>query len=120
MSTDVANWLKRLGLEQYAQAFRDIDIERDVLIELTAEDLADLGVTSVGHRRKLLAALKALRDGPKPEEPAPPAATAKAAAVAIDSVDVSGAERRLLTIMFCDLAGSTELSTRLDPEDMRD
>ena len=109
MSESVGDWLKGLGLEQYAQAFRDNDIDRDVLTELTADDLIGLGVASIGHRRKLLAAIKAFQDSPAAAQ-APPASAAEAA----------GAERRLLTVMFCDLVGSTELATRLDPEDLRD
>jgi len=103
---DIANWLHGLGLQQYEQAFRDNAIDAAVLPELTAEDLKDLGVRLLGHRRKLLAAIAALRSniGPIPET----AATAPAA------------ERRQLTVMFCDLVGSTELSSRLDPEDLRE
>src|ERR1700751_1296319 len=61
MSMDIADWLRRLGLEQYAPAFAANDIETEILPELTAEDLAGLGVTSIGHRRKLLAAIAGLR-----------------------------------------------------------
>ena len=68
---DVGDWLRGLGLERYEQAFRDNDIDADVLSELTADDLTGLGITSVGHRRKLLAAIAALRSGPAPSaEPA--------------------------------------------------
>jgi class 3 adenylate cyclase len=108
MVIDVALWLRRLGLEQYAPGFADNDIDAAVLPELTAEDLIALGVTSVGHRRRLLSAIATLRDQP-PEVVSPaPAATA-----------TIEAERRQLTVMFCDLVGSTLLSTRLDPEDLR-
>jgi class 3 adenylate cyclase len=107
---DVAAWLHGLGLEQYAPAFRDNDVDGEVLPELTADDLISMGVTSVGHRRKLLAAIATLRSD------APPVAAriAPAAAVSAD------AERRQLTVMFCDLVGSTPLSTRFDPEDLRE
>src|SRR5712675_2119955 len=108
---DVATWLLGLGLEQYAPAFRDNDVDGEVLPELTADDLISIGVTSVGHRRKLLAAIASLGT-------APPAATVMAAAR--DAPAPADAERRQLTVMFCDLAGSTALSSRLDPEDMRD
>jgi len=101
---DIANWLRGLGLQQYEQAFRDNAIDASVLSELTAEDLRDIGVDLVGHRRKLLAAISALRSGAAPD----PVATAP------------GIERRQLTIMFCDLVGSTALSVRRDPEDLRD
>ena len=106
---DIAAWLGGLGLEQYALAFRDNDVDGEVLPELTADDLISIGVTSVGHRRKLLAAIAALRSD------APPVAT-RVAPAAVVSAD---AERRQLTVMFCDLVGSTALSARLDPEDLR-
>jgi class 3 adenylate cyclase len=117
---DIAAWLHRLGLEQYEQAFRDNDVDGEVLSELTAEDLIGLGVTSIGHRRKLLAAIAALRDKPSPASEK----TAPIAAPASEEVPrgslLSGAERRQLTVMFCDLVSSTELSARLDPEDLRE
>ena len=102
---DIAAWLHSLGMQQYEEAFRDNAIDPALLPELTADDLKDLGVSLVGHRRKLLAAIAALRTdvGPMPE-----AAAAGPAA-----------ERRQLTVMFCDLVGSTPLSARLDPEDLR-
>jgi class 3 adenylate cyclase/tetratricopeptide (TPR) repeat protein len=106
---DVAAWLRGLGLERYAPAFRDNDIDGEVLPELTSDDLISIGVTSVGHRRKLLAAVASL---------APPAATVIAAPR--DAPAAADAERRQLTVMFCDLVGSTELSSRLDPEDLRE
>jgi hypothetical protein len=114
---DVAAWLKSLGLERYAPAFRDNDVDAEVLLRLTAEDLRELGVASIGHRRRLLDAIAALTEGaPKPA--AMPAATVSAVAPAISApVD---AERRQLTVMFCDLVGSTALSARLDPEDRRE
>jgi class 3 adenylate cyclase len=122
MSTSVSDWLKAMGLEQYAQAFRDNDIDRDVLPELTADDLIGLGVASIGHRRKLLAAIKALQAGPAGPAavPTPAAGAADAGAAVPEAAESAGAERRLLTIMFCDLVGSTELATRLDPEDLRE
>ena len=116
MSTSVADWLKGLGLEQYAKAFSDNDIDRDILPELTADDLVGLGVASIGHRRKLLAAIETLNDSPAASGVAPPAS----AAATTEPAEAAGAERRLLTIMFCDLVGSTELATRLDPEDLRE
>jgi class 3 adenylate cyclase/predicted ATPase len=107
---DIAAWLRGLGLSQYEQAFRDNAIEAAVLPELTAEDLKDLGINLVGHRRKLLAAIASLRGVSGPEEQV-------TARVVTDTVS---AERRQLTVMFCDLVGSTELSSRLDPEDLRE
>jgi class 3 adenylate cyclase/predicted ATPase len=105
---DVADWLRTLGLEQYEPAFRENDVDAEVLPRLTAEDLISIGVTSVGHRRRLLDAITALRI--EPSAPPPQAGEGRA------GVD---AERRQLTVMFCDLVGSTPLSARLDPEDLR-
>ena len=112
---DVAAWLRGLGLEQYTSAFHDNAIDGEVLRELTADDLKDLGVTLVGHRRKLLAAIAAL--GTEPPIVAQSAASATSAPTSLRPVD---AERRQLTVMFCDLVGSTALSTRFDPEDLRE
>src|SRR6516162_3330409 len=108
---DVAAWLQDLGLERYVPAFRDNDIDSEVLRKLTAEDLISIGVTSVGHRRQLLDAIAGLGMA------VPPAVMTAPAPGALAQVD---AERRQLTVMFCDLVGSTELSARLDPEDLRD
>ena len=105
---DITVWLRGLGLEQYAPAFRDNDIDGEVLPELTADDLIGLGVTSIGHRRKLLAAIAAL--GTEPPTGAQSATSATSASTAAPTID---AERRQLTVMFCDLVGSTALSTRL-------
>jgi class 3 adenylate cyclase len=113
---DIAAWLQDLGLERYAPAFRDNEINERVLPSLTAEDLKDLGVTLVGHRRLLLDAIAALGS-------AGTAAAASATAVTAAPADVrasADAERRQLTGMFCDLVGSTALSTRHDPEDLRE
>src|SRR3974377_1763853 len=117
MSIEITNWLRGLGLEQYASAFHDNAIDAEVLRELTADDLKDLGVTLVGHRRKLLAAIAALGAKPPTREVAQSGASAPSALTSTPSVD---AERRQLTVMFCDLVGSTALSTRFDPEDFRE
>jgi class 3 adenylate cyclase len=106
---DIAAWLYSLGMQQYEQAFRDNAIDAAVLPELTADDLKDLGITLVGHRRRLLGAIAALRR----EDLAPPATSDEAA-------PASAAQRRQLTVMFCDLVGSTALSSQLDPEDLRE
>jgi class 3 adenylate cyclase len=100
----VGEWLKRLGLERYEETFRDNDISPEVLPKLTAADLKDLGITSIGHRRTLLDAIGLLKVAPKLSEPAP--------TIPAQSDAASGAERRQLTVMFCDLVGSTELSTQ--------
>jgi class 3 adenylate cyclase/predicted ATPase len=103
---DVVAWLRGLGLERYEAAFRDNEIDWLALPKLTAEDLKDLGVVLGSHRRKLLEAIAALQN-----DVSPVAETAAAG---------STAERRQLTVMFCDLVGSTALSARLDPEDLRE
>jgi class 3 adenylate cyclase len=102
---DVSSWLRDLGLENYAQAFQANDVDATVLARLTAEDLVALGVASVGHRRKLLDAIALLQHAPAP---------------AATPMRPAEAERRQLTVLFCDLVGSTALSARLDPEDLRD
>jgi class 3 adenylate cyclase/predicted ATPase len=107
---DVATWLQGLGLERYVQAFRDNEIDERILPSLTAEDFKDLGVTLVGHRRRLLDAIGLLSGT---------AASAETPAVAeVVTAPARDAERRQLTVMFCDLVGSTALSTRLDPEEL--
>src|SRR5262249_36616331 len=111
---DLAVWLRSLGLEQYETAFRDNEITEKVLPRLTAEDLKDLGVTIVGHRRVLLDAIAALRS-PKDAQ----ALSAAFETIAPPSKD-STAERRQVTVLFSDLVGSTALSTRIDPEDLRE
>jgi hypothetical protein len=112
---DVVAWLRGLGLERYAPAFRDNDIDGDLLRRLTAEDLRELGVASVGHRRTLLDAIAAFN------APTPAADASGLAAETIATHTPKGdAERRQLTVMFCDLVGSTALAARLDPEDLRE
>jgi class 3 adenylate cyclase/tetratricopeptide (TPR) repeat protein len=106
---DVASWLRNLGLECYETAFRQNDVDADVLRDLTAEDLEGLGVAAIGHRRRLLVAIAKLRDG------APEAVRST-----VDHLpSISTGERRQLTVMFCDLVGSTALSEKLDPEELR-
>ena len=104
---DLAEWLRALGLEQYEDAFRDNEIDWKVLPSLTADDLKEIGVVPVGHRRRLLDAIAALGQGEGPRETPPGPASGEA-------------ERRQLTVMFCDLVGSTPLATRFDPEDLRE
>jgi class 3 adenylate cyclase/tetratricopeptide (TPR) repeat protein len=101
---NVADWLRTLGLGQYEAAFRENSVGMDVLPNLTAGDLKDLGVNAVGDRRRLLHAIAALRPGGEHDGP--------------QNAEEWLAERRQLTVMFCDIAGSTALSTRLDPEDL--
>jgi class 3 adenylate cyclase len=110
---DIAAWLRELGLERYEEAFRTNEIDAAILPKLTGDDLKDIGVTTVGHRRKLLEAIAALAE-PALAPQAEPSASADAARRARHAE----AERRQLSVLFCDLVGSTELSARLDPEDM--
>lgn len=107
---DVGDWLRDLGLEQYGALFKANEIDSEVLPDLTETDLEKLGVP-LGHRKRLIKAIAGLGTtqqtaAPRPQsaEPAPPEA----------------AERRQLTVMFCDLVGSTALTARLDPEDMHE
>jgi class 3 adenylate cyclase len=108
---DVGGWLRGLGLEQYEAAFRENAIDDSILTSLTAEDLKELGVGAVGHRRKLLDAIAARRAEASAKAPPPDA-------VQVANRAVRDTERRHLTVMICDLAGSTALSARLDPENM--
>ncbi len=135
MSMDVCTWLKNLGLDQYADAFAENDVDTRVLSLLTNDDLKELGV-SLGHRKIILAALKTsteeIETGLEPAQTYGPDEAA-ADADAATRPEPSGpdrfgptrsnaaalAERRHLTVLFADLVGSTELTNRLDPEDMR-
>src|SRR5690349_187362 len=114
---DVAAWLRGLGLEQYAQLFRENDIDGEILCGMTAEDLKELGISSFGHRRRLLNAITALGAEPPTRDVARSATSVTSAPTSPPPID---AERRQLTVMFCDLVGSTPLSTRFDPEDLRE
>jgi SAM domain (Sterile alpha motif) len=105
---DVGDWLRSLGLGQYETLFRENDIDAEVLTDLTEGDLEKFGL-SFGHRKRLLkaiASLAAAQPGAKPAASGPPP-------TAGDS-----AERRPITVMFCDLVGSTSLAAKLDPEDL--
>jgi class 3 adenylate cyclase/predicted ATPase len=114
---DFEGWLRGLGLERYEAAFRENEIDETVLPNLTAEDLKDLGVTIVGHRRKLLDAIAALHADVGSKGPSADHVTSSAAP-SLSPAD--RAERRQVTVMFSDLVGSTALSTRMDPEDLRE
>jgi class 3 adenylate cyclase len=118
---DVVSWLRSLGLEKYEPVFRENEIDADVLPELSELDLEKLGVP-LGHRKRLLKAIAALRDDATVQPPAitlapapPPAATPTGQQIA----EPRG-ERRHVTVMFCDLVGSTSISARVDAEDWRD
>jgi class 3 adenylate cyclase len=103
----IAEWLASLGLTEYVQLFAENGIDPSVLRDLTDQDLKDLGVL-LGHRRKILRAINQLGDGAGAISPTPTTPQSR-----------DDADRRQLTVMFCDLVGSTALSKRLDPEDMR-
>jgi hypothetical protein len=103
----VADWLEKLGLGQYAQRFAENDIDFALLTKLTDADLKELGVTSLGHRKRLL-------EGIAERTVAMPSATPAEPKVQ------DTAERRQVTVMFSDLVGSTALSARMDPEDLRE
>ena len=112
----VRHWLEQLGLPQYAATFEHNAIDLKIARELTQQDLQDLGVEALGHRKVLLRAIAELNgDGV-------PAATSRVAQHQTPLQRFSGgeAERRQLTVMFCDLVGSTDLATKLDPEQLRD
>src|SRR3974377_1744802 len=104
MLIEITNWLRKHGLEQYESAFRANKIDATVLPSLTGEDLRGLGLHLGGARAP----------------PPPAAAGAAETTVSRDALQPGEAERRQLTVMFCDLVGSTALSTRLDPEDLRE
>src|SRR6201994_3382370 len=118
---DVGAWLRELGLEQYEAAFRENGVDAEVLPTLTDEELKNIGVSLIRHRRRLLEAIAALRSQATPAEAsarvslsAPPDLTG------LPGASETTAERRPLSVMFCDLIGSTALSARLDPEDLRE
>src|SRR5208282_2234372 len=106
---DVGDWLRSLGLGQYEVAFRDNEIDAEVLPELTDADLEKLGVP-LRHRKRLLKAIAGL---------GVPAGGSSPSATPVSGPKADAAERRQLTVMFCDLVGSTALAARLDPEDIR-
>ena len=105
---DVGNWLRSLGLEQYEAVFRESEIDPEVLPDLTDADLEKLGVP-LGHRKRILKAISNLT---------PPGQSTPPARIASVPTKTDTAERRQLTVMFCDLVGSTALSAKLDPEDL--
>ena len=115
MTQQIADWLNKLGMSEYTQRFAENDIDSTILCDLTDQDLEKIGVASLGHRRKLLHAIADLKDAKKSE---PGVAVAAAAPAAPHPQDA--AERRQVTVMFSDLVGSTALSARMDPEDLRE
>jgi class 3 adenylate cyclase len=107
---EISEWLEKLGMSEYAQRFAENDIDASVLPHLTDQSLKELGV-SLGHRLKILAAVQEL-GGPTPASPQP--------AISTETKPQDTAERRQVTVMFSDLVGSTALSARMDPEDLRE
>jgi class 3 adenylate cyclase len=114
---DVMVWLRNLGLGKYEAVFSEDDIDETVLPSLTHENLKELGVASFGHRVKLLDAIAALRRDADVQTPPVAAAPARPAAAPV--AEAVG-ERRHITVMFCDLVGSTSIAAGLDAEDWRD
>jgi len=121
----IADWLEKLGMSEYAQRFAENHIDFSVLPDLTDQDLKDLGVV-LGDRRKILRAIANLDSEPATAAPAPPSRAAPLPRVAEASSasapppqEIAG-ERRYLTVMFCDLVGSTSISAQLDAEEWRD
>ena len=114
---DIVVWLRSLGLGKYEAAFRENEIDETVLPSLTHETLKELGVTAVGHRLKLLDAIAALRNDASGKAPSVDAETTSSTPSAHPE---DRAERRQVTVMFSDLVGSTALSARMDPEDLRE
>jgi class 3 adenylate cyclase len=106
----IADWLEKLGMSQYAERFVENDIDTSVPPELTDQDLKDLGI-SLRHRRKMLRAIRDLGNAPVAVRTSSPAET--------EPVRQDDAERRQLPVMFTDLVGSTALSSKLNPEDLR-
>jgi predicted ATPase/class 3 adenylate cyclase len=112
---DIAAWLRELGMERYEEAFRRHEIDARSLPYLTGEDLRELGVEAIGHRRVLLQAIAARR---RAERVAAEQASSGSESRGGSAAPSRQAERRQLTVLFCDLVSSTELASRLDPEDM--
>ncbi|MBD3665929.1 adenylate/guanylate cyclase domain-containing protein [Sulfitobacter aestuariivivens] len=110
---ELSAWLADLGLGVYAEAFESNEIDWSVLPELTNDDLKDLGVNLVGHRRKLLKAISELNSAPDKPVPAPVQPEP-------EPEPETFAERRQVSVLFCDMVGSTSLSTQIDPEDLRE
>jgi class 3 adenylate cyclase len=114
---DIVVWLRSLGLGKYEAAFRENEIDETVLPSLTDEHLKELGVTALGHRVKLLDAIAALRSD---KSSLAPSSDLKTTPSAPSAAPEDRAERRQVTVMFSDLVGSTALSVRMDPEDLRE
>ena len=110
--SEIRKWLETVGLGQYADAFEANHIEMDLLQHVDDQTLKDIGIASAGHRLRIRSSIAKMGSVAKPEVNA-------TAAVAAPEATAASAERRQLTVMLCDLVGSTALSARLDPEDLR-
>jgi class 3 adenylate cyclase/predicted ATPase len=119
LKLDIDGWLRGIGFAQYAEMFRANDINNELLGRLTNDDLKDIGVASLGHRKKLLEAIADLGSAPA-TAPAPAPVPATVAPPPISTLVETTGERRHLTVMFCDLVGSTGISAQLDAEEWRD
>ena len=111
--SEIRKWLEAIGLGQYADAFEANDIDMDLLRQIDDQALRDLGMTSAGHRLRIRNAIAKLA-------PAPVAAVNFSPTIPRHETTAASAERRQLTVMFCDLVGSTAISGKLDPEEMRE
>ena len=115
----IADWLEKLGMSEYARRFAENDIDFTILADLTDQDLEKIGIASLGTRRKILRAIAALKAGSAAAAITPVVPIPVATAPPAPAAEVSG-ERRYLTVMFCDLVGSTSISAQLDAEEWRD
>ena len=114
----ITEWLEKLGLSEYAQRFAENRIDFSVLPDLTDQDLEKLGVV-LGDRRKMLRAIANIDDKSQGFAPEAVLSSARPTTAATAAADAAG-ERRYLTVMFCDLVGSTSISAQLDAEEWRD
>jgi SAM domain (Sterile alpha motif)/Adenylate and Guanylate cyclase catalytic domain len=121
----IADWLEKLGMSEYARRFAENDIDSSVLPHLSDQDLKEIGV-SLGHRRKMLAAIAELDNASaaapaaSPVAPRPIPSTAAPPSTSASTASQAAGERRYLTVMFCDLVDSTGISAKLDAEEWRD
>jgi class 3 adenylate cyclase len=110
--SDIRKWLESIGLGQYGDAFEVNEIDMDLLEQVDDQALKDIGVSAAGHRLRIRSAIAKMSSVIRSEVNA-------TATVPAPTMSAASAERRQLTVMFCDLVGSTALSARLDPEDLR-
>ena len=115
----IADWLEKLGMSEYVQRFAENDVDISVLPHLSDQDLKELGV-SLGHRRKMLAAIAKSDDTSAAPEPVPASASQAPAVSAAPPIPDTLGERRHVTVLFCDLVDSTGIAAKLDAEEWRD